>query len=268
MENNEDIRNFADDNPGKRDKKRLPWVVILLCVLALAVIVVALVFTVNKKQSTEGKQYLEEIIEQHLDPPADIKEGEDIPNPIDFDKLKLLNTDIYAWLDVPGTVISYPVLQHPKDDSYYITHSYDGSSSYYGAIFSQAIYNKNDFSDSATVLYGHNMRNGTMFATLSQYTNEEYFKEHNIFYIYMPDKVLKYQVFAAIPFDNRNILHSWDCTQRNQYWNLVQTILNTRSMDSYIDREIDVNMYDKIVILSSCYPGDSSRRYLVIGKLM
>ena len=267
MENNKNIKDFTD-NSSNEQHKRISWKLIVICILALIVVVGVIVFVVNKKQSSQGKQYLEEIIEQHLDTPTDAEEGADIPNPIDFDKLKLLNDDIYAWLDVPDTVISYPILQNPKDDSYYITHSYDGSSSYYGAIFSQAIYNKNDFSDSATVLFGHNMRDGTMFATLSRYTNEEYFKAHNKFYIYMPDKVFEYQVFAAIPFDNRNILHSWDCTQRNQYWSLVQTILNTRSMDSYIDRDVDVNMYDKIVILSSCYPGDSSRRYLVIGKLI
>ena len=74
-----------------------------------------------------------------------------------------LNPDVYAWIDVPGTEISYPVLQSAEDNSYYLEHTIEGEKTLPGAIYSEN-YNSKDFSDYNTILYGHNMRNGTMFA--------------------------------------------------------------------------------------------------------
>ena len=235
----------------------------ILMVLAgvITVIVAVVVISIFTSKNTVDTDYLESIIEQPVT-------TETIENPIDFEKLKNVNEDIYAWIEIPDTGISYPILQHPSDDAYYITHSYDRSSSYYGAVFSQVRYNKTDFSDNCTVLYGHRMNDGTMFAGLSKYMDREYFDSHNKFYIYMPDKVLEYEVFAAIPFDNRNILYAWNCNNDpRQYWSFIRTIMNTRSMDANIKEDYDLDFYDKIVILSTCYPGDSSNRYLVIGCL-
>lgn len=244
----------------KKINKKIVIPIVGVIVVIIAVAVMLLAFGKN----TEGTDYIEAIIEK----PIEQSGTQTLENPIDFEMLKSANKDIYAWLEIPGTSVSYPVLQHPKDDSYYLTRSYDKSQSYYGAVFSQAKYNTTDFSDNCTVLYGHRMRNGSMFAGLSEYVNSEFMNSHSKFYIYMPDKVLEYEVCAAVPFDNRNILYTWDCTQKSQYWSLIQTIMGTRSMDSNVKADYDLNIYDKIVILSTCYPGDSSRRYLIVGKLI
>lgn len=244
-----------------KSKKKLSMIITAIIVIIVAIVIFALITAKN----TANTDYLESMMEQ----PVVQNETEEIENPIDFEKLKGVNPDIYAWIEIPDTGISYPILQHPTDDAYYITRSYDRSKSYYGAIFSQVKYNKNDFSDSCTVLYGHRMRDGSMFAGLSNYMNREYFDAHDKFYIYMPDKVLQYDVFASIPFDNRNILYAWDCNNdQRQYWSFVQTVKNTRSMDANIKEDYKINYDDRIVILSTCYPGDSSNRYLVIGRLM
>lgn len=238
---------------------------IIFVIIGLMLIIVAALLLVLTKKNSEGMEYIESIIEQPLEKTLEDKA---IENPIDFKKLKLVNEDIYAWIEIPNLEISYPILQHPTDDSYYLKRSYDRSFSYYGAVFSQAKYNATDFSDSCTVLYGHRMKDGTMFAGLSKYMRSDFMQEYDKFYIYTPDKVLEYEIFAAIPFDNRNILYTWDCSDKNDYWSLIHTILNTRSMDANIKTDYDINLYDRIVILSTCYPGDSSNRYLVIGKLM
>ena len=77
--------------------------------------------------------------------------------PVDFAALEEINPDIYAWVEIPGTTINYPVLQHPTKDEYYNDHGADGKYSPYGSIFSQASYNGRDFHEPVTVLYGHNL---------------------------------------------------------------------------------------------------------------
>ena len=86
--------------------------------------------------------------------------------PVDFDELQAMNPDIYAWVTIPDTDISYAVLQRAGEEEYYSKHSENGAYYSGGSIFSQD-YNQKDFSDPMTVLYGHNLRNGRMFAQLN-----------------------------------------------------------------------------------------------------
>ena len=105
---------------------------------------------------------------EEKDPLAILEEmGVPIPEKeVDFaDLQENTNGDIYAWIHIPDTKIDYPVLQHPTDNSYYLNHNLDGSRGYPGCIYTED-YNKKDFTDPNTVLYGHNMKNGTMFAGL------------------------------------------------------------------------------------------------------
>lgn len=90
--------------------------------------------------------------------------------PVDFDELQAMNPDIYAWVTIPDTDISYAVLQREGNDDqeYYSKHSENGAYYSGGSIFSQD-YNQKDFSDPMTVLYGHNLRNGRMFAQLNDF---------------------------------------------------------------------------------------------------
>ena len=115
---------------------------------------------------------------------------------IDFEYLKTLNEDIYAWITVPGTIIDYPILQHPTDDSYYLHHNLDGSYGYPGCIYTESL-NTKDFEDPNTVIYGHNMKAGTMFAELHKFEDGEFFSANDEVVIYLPEKALHYQIFAA-----------------------------------------------------------------------
>lgn len=96
--------------------------------------------------------------------------------PVNFNDLKRKNSDIYAWIKIPNSNIDYPILRNEEED-YYLTHSEDKKESVYGAIYTQN-YNCDDFSDSNTVIYGHNMKNGTMFGGLKKYREEAYFANH------------------------------------------------------------------------------------------
>ena len=87
------------------------------------------------------------------------------------------NPDVFAWLTVEGTRIDYPVAQHPRDDTYYLSHDIDGKETYYGAIFTELV-NKKTFEDPVTVIYGHAMLDDSMFGSLDYFAKPAFFKEH------------------------------------------------------------------------------------------
>ncbi|MBQ9625293.1 MAG: class B sortase, partial [Clostridia bacterium] len=120
---------------------------------------------------------------------------EPVGRQIDFEALKKENPDIYAWIEIPGTVIDYPMLQSGADkaEDYYLNHNLDYSAGYPGCIYTQRR-NKQDFSDPDTVIYGHNMKNDTMFGILNEYKNKDFFTEHNQIIIYTPEKTYKYRI--------------------------------------------------------------------------
>ncbi|MCI8287956.1 MAG: class B sortase [Lachnospiraceae bacterium] len=187
---------------------------------------------------------------------------------IDFEYLKTLNEDIYAWITVPGTIIDYPVLQHPTDDSYYLHHNLDGSYGYPGCIYTESL-NTKDFLDPNTVIYGHNMKAGTMFAELHKFEDGDFFAANDEVLIYLPDKTLHYQIFAAYIYDDRHLLYSFDFSDKEVYASYLKSIYDIRDMSANINREITVTEEDKIVTLVTCMPGEANaeKRLLVQAVL-
>jgi len=114
---------------------------------------------------------------------------------IDWNSLREVNPDIVAWIKVPGTPIDYPVVQAP-DNQTYLKKGFDGSKNVCGTVFMNA-YNRTDFSDYNTVLYGHNMRNGSMFAAINKYRQEDYYKEHKEVWVFTPYWERKYQIISV-----------------------------------------------------------------------
>ncbi|MBR1623622.1 MAG: sortase, partial [Pseudobutyrivibrio sp.] len=121
----------------------------------------------------------------------------DIPEKnLDWDKLHSENEDIYAWITVTDTTVDYPVLQHLSDNSYYLNNNIDGTPGYPGCIYTEN-YNAKDFSDKNTVLYGHNLKDKTMFSSLHNYEDEEVFSKDQYIYVWTEDETFVYKVFAA-----------------------------------------------------------------------
>ena len=105
---------------------------------------------------------------------------------VDFKALKKINPDIVAWIRIPDTSIDYPVVQG-NDDSYYLTHTFKKTEHVAGAIFLDSD-NNADFSDDKNIIYGHNMKDGSMFRGLRNFLGDEFLKEHHILYLYLPDE--------------------------------------------------------------------------------
>lgn len=198
----------------------------------------------------------------------------EIPIPekdIDFSYLQNnVNKDIYAWIDIPDTRIDYPILQHPVDNTYYLNYNMDGSEGYPGCIYTEDC-NAKDFADPNTVVYGHNMKDGSMFAGLHQFADREYFETHPYIYIYTEDKLYVYEVFAAYECGDEHILYSCDFTDDAAFEKYLEKIYDLEEdADSSVNirEELDVTAGDHLLTLSTCVTQRPERRYLVQGVLL
>lgn len=190
--------------------------------------------------------------------------GVNTDNPIDWESLKEKNPDVYAWLRVPGTVIDYPVLQakQGEDEDFYLHHNISGDYSFAGSIYSRKE-NARDFSDPITVLYGHNMLNGSMFAAIKKFADRHFFDEHDQFVIYRPGKVLTYRIIAYYQTDDTSILNKYDNNDRSEVQTYFNTILNS---GGNVRSDSSIQTDDHIVTLSTCFVG--KQRRLLQGLLI
>jgi len=186
--------------------------------------------------------------------------------PVKFEELWQVNPDVYAWITVPGTEIDYPILQHASDNSYYLMHNIDGSYGYPGCIYTENL-NSKDFTDNNTVIYGHNMKNGSMFAQLHKFEDPDFFNENREVLIYLPDEVLHYTIFAAHIYDDRHLLYSFDFSDPDVYEKYLQSVFDTRDMSANIDKDMTVTKDDQIITLVTCIGSQPNNRLLVQAVL-
>ncbi|MFI3173514.1 MAG: class B sortase [Eubacteriales bacterium] len=197
----------------------------------------------------------------------EIEEQEEEVATIDFEEIQSFNSDVYAWISIPGTNIDYPVLQHEFDDSYYLNYNLDGSHGYPGCIYTERI-NSKDFQDYNTVLYGHNMKEGTMFAELHEFKNGNFFLENNTIYIYTPEETLEYRIFAAYVYDDRHILYNFDFSTESGYASYIDSIYIRRGLNDNIDETVEVTSEQKIITLATCIGDMPENRLLVQAVLI
>jgi len=207
------------------------------------------------------EESMEDSIEESVE---EVKEPVEIP--IDFATLTEQYPDIYAWIQIPGTDIDYPIVQREGDNAYYLNHTIDGKKKKEGAIFTED-YNTKDFTDPNTLIYGHNMKNGSMFRGLHKFKDKKFMEENTEIIIYMPDKILRYQIFAAYVNDSRHLLFLYDFDDPEVFESYIDEVLDRKSMSSNIDNTVEVTAEDKIITLSTCN-GNDDQRYLVQAVLL
>ena len=257
----------------KQKKNSWKIVYVLLIVLCLACIGGMLLYLQKAQKDEAAMEEQQEVLqEQFTDQQAEA--GSETPEiekaelPIDFEGLWEVNPEIYAWLRVPDTNIDYPVLQHMEDDqSYYLTRDIYGKSNQAGSIYTE-YYNSRDFQEPNTVLYGHNMKNGSMFHNVRYFADREYFDEHEELYIYLPDKILKYQIIACYEYDDRHLLGSFDFHDEAVFAEYLEDIMNPRSMYAMIREGVELTTEDKLVTLSTCVANKPNNRRLLQAVLV
>ncbi len=196
-------------------------------------------------------------------------QGEEIlpTNPIDFATLQTQKPEAVAWIQIDGTVINYPIMQsgNNRAENFYLDHASDGTAHRAGSIYMQKI-NDPHFTNPNTVLYGHNMANGSMFAAIRYYQRKDFFDKHPTITVYIPGHILTYEVYSAFVYDNRHILNSFNFFNQNDYATFLQQTLHPASMIKQVRENISVTTNARILTLSTC-TGRSSERFLVIGVL-
>ncbi len=195
-------------------------------------------------------------------------ETEPLPdNPIDFSEQMALNDEIYAWIRIPGTNVDYPILQSRNDDLYYLRRGVDGNYLLAGVLFTQS-HNKRDFMDSVTVVYGHNMtEDGSMFATLHNFEDPDFFKEHETVCVYTPGHILTYKVVSAYKYDNRHIMNSFNFDDEKIRRDYFDYVMSPMMFPQNVREGVHLENDDKLLVLSTCM-ADNRYRYLVNAVLV
>ena len=262
-----------NDSNKKNLIYKIGFVVFLVAFLIIAGLMVKNFFAEQSAQD-DFENLASQTIESH-NTESDTEEdvlasfGIEVPEKnLDWDALYETNEHIYAWIYIPNTNVDYPILQHPELNDYYLDYNLDHSKGYPGCIYSQVEYNSTDFTDFNTVLYGHNMRNGTMFRTLHNFEDETFFEENRYVYIYTPEKVLVYDIFAAYAFDDRLILAYFDNADVNDREDYLEEIFGIRDMSAHFREEIEVTTDSNILTLVTCISTRPNHRYLVQGVLL
>ena len=252
----------------KRDR-----IILIVCVIVFVVAAGSLLFKwYTEKKAQERFEALSETVteETEMETEADIFSELGIENPnkvLNWENLWQENEDIYAWIYVPNTNMDYPILQHETDNTYYLNYNLDGSKGYPGCIYTENL-NAKDFSDNNTVIYGHNMKNGTMFADVHKFEDETFFEENSYVYIYMPNEILIYEIFAVYEFTDAHILYSYDCASTDGYEEYLNMVYDTYGNKGLFRDDATVSEQQKIITLSTCISGKADKRLLLQAVLI
>ncbi len=167
-------------------------------------------------------------------------------NPIDHEALSARNEDYIGWLMVDGTEISYPVVQS-KEELFYLRRNFDKKHSTAGTVFMD-FQNSKDFSDTNTMIYGHNMLNGSMFEPLKYFLKNGFFEENRFITIYTPSQQLRYEIFAVYEVKASEVPYMPGVLDANELTDFLARIKKS----ALHSREIVVLPHDKILTLATC----------------
>lgn len=183
---------------------------------------------------------------------------------VDFEKLLEMNSDVVGWIrfDEPSE-INYPVVQG-RDNEEYLKRTFEANTNKLGTLFVD-VNNPGDFSGRNTFIYGHNMKNGSMFAQLLKYKDDSFYKEHPYFYIYTPDgKVRTYEIFSAGVVKDTSDSYIMDYADDAAFQSYIDYI----KQQSAYPTSAEVTTASKIVSLSTCTNVRDDERFLVHGVMI
>lgn len=254
---------------GKSNRKATIFIGACIVVVVACIVYICIYFFNGSNQKMDDKKlaseaYKVEKIETEVQTES---EPEEVQIPIDFNMLWEQNQEIYAWISIPSLEIEYPLLQSATDDEYYLSRGLDGQELKAGCLFTQSM-NSKDFTDFNTIIYGHNMKNGTMFGKLKKYRDEQFMKDNATVYIYTPDTIYTYEIFAAVTHSDEHILKSYDFEEETQREKFLESITSTKDLNSPVRSDVEVTADSRILTLSTCIGGQPNNRLLVEAVLV
>ena len=181
-------------------------------------------------------------------------------SPVDFARLAEISPDIRGWIRLEGTRVDYPVMQS-RDNDYYLSRAVNGTWNKVGTPFID-FRNNGDFSDRLTVIYGHYMGDGSMFASLDRWQQEAYLAEHPVMYLNTPSCNYRVDIIAGFttPADSDAYRYEFSSIMDIQNW-----ISWIREM-SVIHPDIELSPVDRFLTLSTCAYSYEDARTVLIGR--
>lgn len=187
---------------------------------------------------------------------------------IDFETIREANPDIFAWLYIPGTDIDYPILQSPVADDYYETHTADGKAGDAGALYTEMA-NLMNMCDFNTIIHGKDIEEADIFYDLHLFENPDFFAGQTMFYIYLPDNVLTYEIVLACYDEGSDILRRYDYTTYEGCETYLKQLYAIRDMGKN-EREgwEDLTPMHFLVTLNGSIREEGQSQYIVTGVLV
>ena len=176
---------------------------------------------------------------------------------MDFSALRQQNPDVLGWILIPGTRVSYPVVQG-TDNSYYLDHTWRGGKNSVGAIFMD-YRNSGDLSDFNTIIYGHRMNNRSMFGTLSQYKSRSYWQAHPYVYLTDDSGTHRYEIFAAGEVSVDSDVYRLGLRSSSGRQSFLDSCLSLSALNT----GVTPHTYDKVLTLSTCTGNGHATRWVV-----
>lgn len=266
----EENKNNTQKQPEQKKKKKSDVLLTIALIVAIAVFCYAAfnlyhIYTEYKKGTDEYNQIEEmAVTERDADsaevagPSAQIKP----PIEVDFDKLKSVNEDVVGWIYVDALPdISYPIVKG-KDNQTYLHQTYEKNYNFAGTIFVD-YENSGDFSDCNTLVYGHNMKNGSMFGHLKKFReNDKLYKQDKYFWILTPERNYRYEIITAYTTGVNSDTYTLFKGPGEEFEKYLETIKGYSEIQT---DDTDLTIKDRIVTLSTC-TGNESTRFVVQGK--
>jgi sortase B len=180
---------------------------------------------------------------------------------VNWDALKTINPDIAGWIMIPGTRINYPVVQ-ASDNDFYLHHLSDKTPSDTGAIFLDSD-NDPAITGWNNIIYGHNLLDGSMFASLKSYSEQGFFDEHRTVLLATPERGYRLEVVAALVCEADDKIRQFGFTDRVAYDAYVRMLLDYAVLSRLADDEIPQNLY----CFATCTDSDYSKRTVVLASV-
>ena len=255
-------------------KKPVKILFIVLCVIFIGVFIYSgytLISKLHEYKVAEdtydslSNQYVSSSPKPTVSMDADkeeILDPEVCPIEVDFDALKTQCEDIVGWIYCPDTVINYPIVQC-DDNFYYLHRLINGNYNSSGSIFVECLCPKN-FAAENTIIYGHHMNDGTMFAKLVEYTYQEYYDKHPTFYLLTPTRNYRVELFAGYVTEATSDTYQISFEDEDDY----QIYLNSMIGQSKFKSNVEVSPKDRILTMSTCTYDYDDARFVVQGRLV